>query len=268
MAQQAQQVVDAMALHWDPVTAAELAQKLAPLSVNQVSAQLSRLEDFGVVEKTPWFGEKKTAFQLAERFFNIWYLMRASRRVRRRLAWLVKFLEAWFEREELAEQARGYLSRDPESVGLKRYAEMALAYSQTLKDRHLRRSLESAGLLAALDVSVRDLIDFSDLPPELQDRRQRMQQLRELQSRVLEMHLDGVDPRELWRVLGGSPHLSLEQKARVVNELPTLGVAGVRELYGKLKRAEHRLLQLCGPSAPDAVTFVRIAGRRRNQRYL
>ncbi len=105
MAPQAQQVMDAMAINWDPVTAGDLAGKLAPLSVNQVSAQLKRLEDFGVVEKTPWFGEKKAGFQIAERFFNIWYLMRASRRVRRRLIWLVKFLEAWFEREELSERA-------------------------------------------------------------------------------------------------------------------------------------------------------------------
>ncbi len=34
------------------------------------------------------YGEKKAAYQIAERFFNIWYLMRASRRVRRKLIWL------------------------------------------------------------------------------------------------------------------------------------------------------------------------------------
>ena len=79
MPSQAQRVLDAMAIHWDPVTANELAEKLQPLPVNQVSAQLKRLEDFAVVEKTPWFGESKAAFQIAERFFNIWYLMRASR---------------------------------------------------------------------------------------------------------------------------------------------------------------------------------------------
>jgi len=35
--------------------------------------------------------------------FNIWYLMRASRRVRQKLLWLVKFLEAWFDREKLGD---------------------------------------------------------------------------------------------------------------------------------------------------------------------
>ena len=220
LAPQLQYVVHAMAIHWDPVTAGSLAGKMAPLSVNQVSAQLKRLEDLGVVEKAPWFGEKKAAFQIAERFFNIWYLMRASRRVRRRLVWLVKFLEAWFEREERSERTRGYFRQDPEAVGHGRYAELAL------------------------DVSVKGLIDFSDLPPELKDRKERIVRLRKLRARVRGMRFEGVEPAELWRILGGSPHLSLAEKTRVVEGLPALGTAEVRELYGKLKWAEDRLLQV------------------------
>ncbi len=243
MAQQSQQVVDAMAIHWDPLTAADLAAKLAPLSVNQVSAQLKRLEDFGVVEKAPWFGEKKTAFQIAERFFNIWYLMRASRRVRRRLLWLVKFLEAWFEHEELSERAAKYLQQDPKAVGSGRYAEMALAYSQTVDDPNLRRSLESAGLRAALDVSVRGQFDFSDLPPELQGRKERMERLSDLRSRVLAVQFDGIVAEELWRVLGGAPHLLLEEKAKIVDDLPTLEPSKVRDLYTKMKRAKETIRQ-------------------------
>ena len=242
MAPQSQQVVDAMAIHWDPLTAAELAEKLAPLSVNQVSALLKRLEDFGVVEKTPWFGEKKAAFQISERFFNIWYLMRASRRVRRRLIWLVQFLESWFERGEICDRARLYLQRDPEMVGAERYAEMALAYSQTVDDPRLRRGLESAGLRAALDARVGGQFDFSDLPPEVQNRKARMERLRALRSRVLSMHLE-VDKDELWRLLGGSPHLSLEEKARIVEDLPGLQAYAVRDIYVRLERTEQRLKQ-------------------------
>jgi DNA-binding transcriptional ArsR family regulator len=147
---QAQQVVDAMAIHWDPVTAAELTELVRPLPVSQVSAQLKRLEDFGVVEKTPWFGEKKAAFQIAERFFNIWYLMRTSRRNRRRLIWLVKFLEAWFDQEELSERARGFLKCDPESMGQERFADLALAYAQAVADKYLRSHLQWAALDAAV----------------------------------------------------------------------------------------------------------------------
>ena len=38
---------------------------------------------------------KKALYQVAERFFNIWYLMRASRRVRAKLRWFVEFLRVF-----------------------------------------------------------------------------------------------------------------------------------------------------------------------------
>jgi AAA ATPase domain len=162
---QSQQVVDAMAIHWDPLTAALLAET-ARLPVNQVSAQLQRLEDSGVVEKTDWYGEKKAAYQIAERFFNIWYLMRASRRVRRKLIWLVKFLEIWFDQEELRARGQAYLRKAPENADRQRYAERAFAFAQAIKHRPLSTALEHAGLHALIDEDkVRRLVDFSDLPP-------------------------------------------------------------------------------------------------------
>jgi tetratricopeptide (TPR) repeat protein len=236
LAPQAQQVVDAMAIHWDPLTAADLASQLEPLNVNQVSAQLTRLEDLGVIEKTSWFGEKKNAFQIGERFFNIWYLMRASRRVRRRLLWLVKFLEAWFDRDELSRHARSFLDRDPEAMGRERYAEWGLAYSQAVGDKHLQRSLESASLHALLDDEV-SLIDFSDLPPELQDKKERIRKLRDLRQRTGALALEP----DLWHVLGGSPQLSLAEKERIVNQLPALSAPERQQLYQKLKGAKIRL---------------------------
>jgi DNA-binding MarR family transcriptional regulator len=83
---QSQQVVDALALNWDPATAADLAEKLR-LETNAVSAVLNRLVKEGVVEKAPSPPGEKIFFQVAERFFNIWYLMRASRRLRKKLIW-------------------------------------------------------------------------------------------------------------------------------------------------------------------------------------
>lgn len=103
---QAQRVVHALALHWHPASAAEIAEA-ARLDVNAASSQLARLARDGVVEKVPFVPETKTGFQIAERFFNIWYLMRSSRRVRRRLVWLVEFLEMLYEGEELRAHARG-----------------------------------------------------------------------------------------------------------------------------------------------------------------
>ena len=92
--------MDALAVHWDPVSAGELAG-LVRLETNIVSAQLNRLVNDGLVERVEYYPASKTGFQIAERFFNIWYLMRFSRRVRARLVWLVEFLRSQFALDEV-----------------------------------------------------------------------------------------------------------------------------------------------------------------------
>ncbi len=92
LALQARVVFDAVALNWDPVTAADLAAACT-LEINTVSTQLDRLVRDGVVEKTSLSTTRRTGFQVNERFFNIWYLMRhGPRRQRQRLKWLVEML--------------------------------------------------------------------------------------------------------------------------------------------------------------------------------
>jgi DNA-binding MarR family transcriptional regulator/GTPase SAR1 family protein len=105
LSMQAQQVLDALAMHWAPAPAAAIA-KATHLKVNVVSAQLDRLVTDGTVEKVSLPGTKRHGFQITERFFNIWCLMRASRRVRQRLVWLVEFLRLMFGPEELTHRAR------------------------------------------------------------------------------------------------------------------------------------------------------------------
>ena len=100
-----QQLLDKLALHWDPMTARQLTDALG-WKVNLVSAQLDRLATLGVVEKVRSGSSKRTAFQVGERFFNIWYLMRAGRSMRRRLMWLVKVLQSVYSNEELQSFAR------------------------------------------------------------------------------------------------------------------------------------------------------------------
>lgn len=92
---QAQLLLDKLALHWDPMSARQVADALG-WGVNQASAQLDRLAQAGVVEKVKAGQGKRMAFQVAERFFNIWYLMRAGQRARRRLMCLVGFLHAYY----------------------------------------------------------------------------------------------------------------------------------------------------------------------------
>jgi len=111
-----------------------------------VATQLSRLVDQGVVERVPLPDGSRVGFQVAERFFNIWYLMRASRRVRRRLMWLVKFMEALYQKEEMGEKASKYLHDGPTAQGGSRWADLAFALACTVRGRALSHALTCAGL--------------------------------------------------------------------------------------------------------------------------
>jgi len=80
-------------------------------------------------------------------------------------------------------------------------------------------------LRAAVDCSIGAQFDFSDLPPEVQDRKERMARIRQLQNRAVRLRLEDVEPGRIVAFARGSPHLSLEEKARLVDELPDLGGA-------------------------------------------
>lgn len=101
---QAQRVLDGVARNWDPLSAGEVADRIH-LDVNAVSSQLSRLTRQGTIQKVAYHPSSKTGFQVADRAFNQWYLLRATPADRRRLASLVDFLTTM---EQLAEaNARG-----------------------------------------------------------------------------------------------------------------------------------------------------------------
>ena len=150
LAPQARVVFDALALAWDPATAADLASATG-LEVGVVSTQLDRLFKEGVVEKTSLSSTSRTAFQVAERFFNIWYLMRHSpRRQRLRLRWLTEMLRRIYSPRELRERATGLLGgAEHDQFSSAAYC---LALSDAVEDRELR---------AALRISVRRHLSFT-----------------------------------------------------------------------------------------------------------
>lgn len=92
MSPQRQHIVGALCRHWHPARASDVAQMLR-LDVNQVSSQLNRLVKEGVVEKVRLHRSKRAGFQLNERLFNVWFLMRSSHRVRRKLLRLIDYLK-------------------------------------------------------------------------------------------------------------------------------------------------------------------------------
>lgn len=246
---QAQQIVHAMAVRWDPISAGELAQDLG-WDVNVISSQLNRLVKQGTVEKVDYDPESKTGFQIAERFFNIWYLMRASRRLRRRLIWLVEFLKVFYTQDELRTRAALHLrcvwSLEP--AERLRYAEYSFALADAITDGVWRSSLEKTGLHAILkDDTLRgrlaELIDLEESEPALKVRVTLQERLEQAKSKVISTKLDLPDWSgvEFWEKLRDSLQLPLEGKVWVAENLPEFELERIEKLTISLDSEEEIL---------------------------
>jgi tetratricopeptide (TPR) repeat protein len=165
---QQQVVASAIANHWDPVTAATLATATG-LPASTISGQLDRLQKTGVVECTELFGETSIGYQLAERFFNIWFLMRsASRRQRREVEFLTRFLESFYEPDDRRRIARHLMAEEHFSPD--RYL-WSRAVAASLTERETAEELNRHAELTALNeeaddarTRLRELIDFGSMP--------------------------------------------------------------------------------------------------------
>lgn len=101
---QQQEIVNAIALNWDAVSAKEVAQKTR-LDSKLVSAQLKQLHVNNIVDVQATH-TKNHLYLVHDRFFNIWYLMRMARKGdKNRVLWLIRFLEAWCDEEQLSKRA-------------------------------------------------------------------------------------------------------------------------------------------------------------------
>ncbi len=94
LAKEGRRVFDAIARRWDPVTVDDLKKELRRPS-NYISAQIKRLVDEDFIEEASGT-EKKKRYQVAERFYNIYYLVRYSREGREKLCWLLAFMKAFY----------------------------------------------------------------------------------------------------------------------------------------------------------------------------
>ena len=138
LSDQQQVIVCRLAEHWDPSDSRTLTENTR-LEPGQISSQLDRLVKAGVVEEVPLFGTKRTGYQLAERFFNIWFLMRhASRRLKQPVRFLTKFLETLYEPAERERFARSWSN----STGLNSSSLLfSRALADSLSDSSLRGDL-------------------------------------------------------------------------------------------------------------------------------
>lgn len=165
---QARVVLDAVALAWNPALASEVALATT-LEVTVVSSQLDRLQKEGVIEKVSVSKTTKSAYQISERFFNIWYLMRhGPRRQRSRLRWLTVFLRSFYTPSQLVERAKTLVSATGE-LGADG-GQFMLALSEAIEDEGWRSILKNHArdeferYAHSLGRSLDEIVDPSDVP--------------------------------------------------------------------------------------------------------
>lgn len=258
---QSQVIVDAVALHWHPVTAAECAHR-AHLDINVVSAQLNRLTRQGMISKVALAEAGRLGFQISERFFNIWYLMRASRRLRRRLGWLVEFLRVFYGEDEVRKRAEALLTTPAGRKSAQGGAAAMLAFASAVADLQLRRRLEARAIGELVDGrhvgSLGELLDLEGEDAHLLPMLHRTRATQDLRRDVIaskinwptgvsagafaealccQPFLSWTDKRRLWaRVKPDSPRLSVEV-GKAVLEFVRLHAAWLDRLGPDLVRA-------------------------------
>ncbi len=101
LSDQQREIIDVIARAENLLTPTEIAERCL-LPVNVVNSQLKRLENIGYVRKPAKKLAKKVFYDLNERLFSLWRQMRVEAG-RRRLGFIVRFLEIWFTKKELIE---------------------------------------------------------------------------------------------------------------------------------------------------------------------
>ena len=92
---QARKLFHCLAEGWKPMLAREVADA-AKLNSSHTSAQLKQLVEKGYAKEVRLRGAKRTRYEVSDRFYNIYYLLRFSRAGRDRLERLVAFLHDLF----------------------------------------------------------------------------------------------------------------------------------------------------------------------------
>ena len=204
LSEQSQLVLGTLARNWSPASAQQLTE-LTNLPRGSISTQLNRLEAIGMVEKVELSKGKKPGYQVTERFFNIWYLMRFSaRRQRNSLIFLTRFLQEFYTPAELHKRARDLITKGQLSKGEQVYA---AALSETGLDTTTAYKLytraddafsvhEGSGRLKRID-PITDRLSVSDGGYSFEETK------RKLRERVIESGAK-IDPDDFVDVVMGS----------------------------------------------------------------
>ena len=211
-----------MALHWHPITAADCAGHTR-LGVNVVSAQLNRLCRQGLLSKVALPGASKLGFQVAERLFNIWYLMRASRRLRRRLGWLVEFLRVFYGEEDLQKRAEELLATPAGRKSIEGGAAKLFAFASAVEEPGLRRRLELRAARTLVDEcrrpqEWREMLELDGEDAHLAPVLDRVKAMRDLRERICKAKVvwpKGMTAASFAEKLACDPFLPAREKIEI-----------------------------------------------------
>ncbi len=261
LAEQPRKLLAHLMEHWAPATARTLADA-ASLPVTTVSGQLSRLETEGLIEKVRHAGAARNAYQIAERFFNVWYLMRySSRRLRQRLTWLVEFMRLWFSADELVGQARGrceYLGGGRGDQGSLEYARaLAFALPEGHRDRYrLEWSVFSAARKISGDTreAIRELFEIDGDEKEFVTAEDYLVRFNALDDGLRKCPHVPLDEMDGWiAAVKGSLSLSLAEKERVADAAAGLSAFQYYELRKVFLEEAQALASEASPAAAKAL---------------
>ncbi|MCB1278738.1 tetratricopeptide repeat protein [Prosthecobacter sp.] len=164
LSDQGQKLIARLARHWKPATA-ETITELTGFPRGTVSPLLGRLEEEGMIEKVSMYDpdrrdnprqkrgglSKRVGYQLTERFFNIWIIMRsASRRERAGIMCLSRFLESIYSPAERAQYAQELSSC------------ASLSWGQAIGARALAETIEHSELLLKADTALLEMVKRGD----------------------------------------------------------------------------------------------------------
>ena len=233
---QARKVFHCLADGWTPMLAKEVAGA-AKLSSSHASAQLRQLVERGYAQENRLPGTKRTRYEVGDRFYNIYYVLRFSRTNRRRLERLVAFLHDLFGTSRMRTMYPTFLEAlrlgGPRTGDSSDWLEIMARYVATDPDYQgrqdwLRRALEIANELIGPDAPVAERIESTFAaqhltnPPLLDELMQRgddhfqadrFTEAEEVYREVLEIRPDNL--RACWK-LGMSLLLSGRNEDAVV----------------------------------------------------
>ena len=191
---QQQEIVHAIAMNWDAVGVKEIS-RITRMESKAVSAQLKQLEYNRIVSKIRT-NIKNHFYQINERFFNIWYLMRYGRRKERnKVLWLVRFLENWCSADELISRAESHVRALRKGVMYEKHALfMTEALSRTgipedlqyimIKETRRLLSEKNTDLLEDLSISDKELYNAFALHYTEKDYGKALKNLLEIKNRT------------------------------------------------------------------------------------